>query len=644
MWLKKSDFNNNVETIKKNLNITDNLNQILHSLNQKGHQSLIVGGAIRDALLGKKPKDIDVEVYGMNMADLAEHLKPYGHVDVVGAKFGIIKLREFINFNDPSTQAKLKQLFAGTSLENADFYQPQVQQAVLTKIKEASKLNPKSPEYNAALRDPDMHKLLNSRDLIEDLSPEYDFGVPRKDSKTGVKHTDFDVQVDPDMTPKEAFGRRDLTINAIGYNPINEEIHDYYGGVKDLHEGVLRATTPAFAEDPLRVWRIMQFATRLKTPDGKMFTVDPQTAKMSQAIAKEYLESKQKGAATLPKERIEEEFNKALLKGKHYDNFFEVLAQLGLDQVYPQLGKMTGVQQDQTWHPEGNVDIHTQHTMNYMKQLIDRINAERAQNNIPALSNDEVLVRMYSMLLHDAAKPHTTYIKKDKEGRSRITSPGHEHMGGDVALDFLNDIGVKKSIIRQVEPLIRNHMAYLPYMQTKNTTSNIRKLAEKLHPANIETLIHIIEADHSGRPPLPQGLKAEPKQMWDHAKKERVDLQKMPPIIKGEHVQPFYKNHPLGVQGKHIGQAVQDAHQAWLQAKFHTHDEGMEWMLQYLRPRAALLNQQNAKTLLPTHMHNNIRTLTQEAWQEQINAAQNQTDFNLQNWIDNHPQNQNIEL
>ncbi len=65
--------------------------EIIQKLNDRDNLALIVGGAVRDAILGiAKPKDIDIEVYQINYNDLMEFLSQYGRVDLVGKKFGVI--------------------------------------------------------------------------------------------------------------------------------------------------------------------------------------------------------------------------------------------------------------------------------------------------------------------------------------------------------------------------------------------------------------------------------------------------------------------------------------------------------------------------------------------------------------------------
>ena len=101
----------------------------------------------------------------------------------------------------------------------------------------------------------------------------YDFSLPRRDSRIGRSHRDFLVTFDPGITPEEAAGRRDFTINAMAFDPVVNQLLDFFGGREDLKNRILRATSSAFREDPLRVLRGMQFACRFS------LTVDPVTAR-----------------------------------------------------------------------------------------------------------------------------------------------------------------------------------------------------------------------------------------------------------------------------------------------------------------------------------------------------------------------------
>ena len=58
-----------------------------------GGRALLVGGCVRDAVLGVPASDLDVEVYGIDPAKLIDLLEGCFQIDLVGANFGIIKLR-----------------------------------------------------------------------------------------------------------------------------------------------------------------------------------------------------------------------------------------------------------------------------------------------------------------------------------------------------------------------------------------------------------------------------------------------------------------------------------------------------------------------------------------------------------------------
>ena len=87
--------------------------------------------------------------------------------------------------------------------------------------------------------------------------------LPRIDSKVGPGHKGIAVQGDPHMGIEQAARRRDLTINALAYDPIEDELLDPFGGLQDLKHGILRPVdSNTFVEDPLRALRVLQFAAR----------------------------------------------------------------------------------------------------------------------------------------------------------------------------------------------------------------------------------------------------------------------------------------------------------------------------------------------------------------------------------------------
>ena len=124
-----------------------------------------------------------------------------------------------------------------------------------------------------------------------------DIALPRKEKKTGVGHRGFDVTLATEE--REASKRRDFTINALMYDIEGEQILDYWQGLADLDQRILRVIDKvSFAEDSLRVLRAMQFAARFG------FKVEPESCEVCCQIPLD----------DLPRERIFLEFEK-MFKG-----------------------------------------------------------------------------------------------------------------------------------------------------------------------------------------------------------------------------------------------------------------------------------------------------------------------------------------
>ena len=382
-----------------------------------------------------------------------------------------------------------------------------------------------------------------------------DFSLPRRDSKTGSTHRDFLTTFDPDITPKEAASRRDFTINAMAFDPIANELLDYFGGREDLENRVLRATSEAFREDPLRVLRGMQFACRFN------LTIEPDTAAECRAIVNEY--------PTIARERVAEEFMKWAIKGIECGRIAEYLAATGWLVHFPEIAQLKGVPQDPEWHPEGGVDIHTMHVVDAAARIATR----------DSLEADERAVLLFAALAHDFAKPATTALR-DRNGIPRWTAHGHEAAGGPLARAFLDRIGIKPGIVDQVVPLVENHLAHSS-LRNDVTPRTVRRLALRLAPANITQLMRLIEADHSGRPPLAAGLPESAIRIRDMAAAQAVATKPQSPLILGRHVLPYFDNRP----GPHIGEVTRAAYEAQTDGAFSTEEEALKWLGDFISTR-----------------------------------------------------------
>ena len=88
------------------------------------------------------------------------------------------------------------------------------------------------------------------------------YALARTERKTAAGHAGFVCRASADVTLVEDLARRDLTINAIAEDEHGALI-DPHRGQCDIAERVLRHVSPAFAEDPLRVFRVARFAAQL---------------------------------------------------------------------------------------------------------------------------------------------------------------------------------------------------------------------------------------------------------------------------------------------------------------------------------------------------------------------------------------------
>lgn len=223
-----------------------------------------------------------------------------------------------------------------------------------------------------------------------------EYALARKERKTGVGHTAFDIISDPSVTLEDDLSRRDLTINAIARDEETGEIVDPYGGVEDLKNGVLRHVSEAFAEDPLRVLRVARFASRYA---DKGFTVHPDTIElMKKIVASGEIES-------LPQERIWGEVSKSFSSPRP-SVFFSVLRQCGaLKVIAPEIDALYGVPQPEAHHPEIDSGIHTEMVLDRAVQL--------APGNVAVA---------YAALTHDLGKGLTPrdqwpqHINHEKDG------------------------------------------------------------------------------------------------------------------------------------------------------------------------------------------------------------------------------------
>ena len=137
------------------------------------------------------------------------------------------------------------------------------------------------------------------------------------------------IGIDP-ATPEEDAQRRDFTINGMFYDPIEDRLHDYVEGCKDIKAGVVRAIgvpDDRFAEDRLRMMRAIRYAARFH------FVIENTTIEAIADHASELLEA-------VAVERVWQEFEK-MARYPHFDIALITMHRLGLLQViFPSLASI----------------------------------------------------------------------------------------------------------------------------------------------------------------------------------------------------------------------------------------------------------------------------------------------------------------
>jgi tRNA nucleotidyltransferase (CCA-adding enzyme) len=370
---------------------------------------------------------------------------------------------------------------------------------------------------------------------------EYDFSLPRSDSKTGVGHKSFRVEVDPTMTVKKASSRRDFTMNAIMYSISERELIDPHNGNYDLADGVLRHVSSEFVEDPLRPLRAMQFAGRFH-----MYVAD-ETCDICKSILPEY--------SSLPPSRIWGEWEKWASKSTVPSAGLEALQDIGWLELYPEINNLVGLEQDKEWHPEGCVWLHTLHTVDAANKIAIR----------EKLSKKDRTILLFAALCHDFGKVTTTCLNE----AGRISSPEHDKRGYDLAVSFMQSIGAPNEITEAVATLTKEHMIHV---SGKLSPRAVRRLSVRISgKTTIELLSHLIEADHSGRPPLPK--KHPCPELIEIAKELNVQLEKPAAFLLGRHL------IELGMKpGKEMGVVLKKAYELQLDGEHNSFEEAFEWL------------------------------------------------------------------
>ena len=208
--------------------------EIIRTLRERGYDAYLVGGCVRDILLGREPADYDIATN----ATPDEVMRIFPRTWAVGAQFGV----------------------------------------VLVPVDHQITRSPEITDATPAEAD----KLASRAHAIE-------VATFRSDGLyTDGRHPD---EVTFSKQAKEDVQRRDFTINGLLLDPTDERILDYVGGLSDLRHQIIRTIGSAgkrFAEDKLRMLRAIRFAARFGyTIDGETFAAIQRLAPTIHQVSKE---------------------------------------------------------------------------------------------------------------------------------------------------------------------------------------------------------------------------------------------------------------------------------------------------------------------------------------------------------------------
>ena len=247
--------------------------KVLYRLHQNGYVAYLVGGSVRDLLLGRRPKDFDIGT----SAHPYQVKRLFKNCWIIGRRFRLAHVR-----------------FGPKIVEVATF-----------------------------------RRQLSAEELAaaDERAPGIPVGAVPGDAAESEGHSDRLLHRDNTFgTPEEDAFRRDFTINALFYDIGTFSIIDYTGGLRDLQDGLVRAIgdpVVRFQEDPVRMLRAVAMAARLG------FRID---APIDEAIAAHRADLARSAPA-----RLMEELYKLLRSGAAERAFHLLAERRLLEPIAPEL-------------------------------------------------------------------------------------------------------------------------------------------------------------------------------------------------------------------------------------------------------------------------------------------------------------------
>jgi len=286
-----------------------------------------------------------------------------------------------------------------------------------------------------------------------------EYALARKERSTGSSTMDFSCET-ANVTLEEDLARRDLTMNAMAMNS-EGTIIDPFDGQFDIENKVLRHTSEAFREDPVRVLRLARFRARL----GYDWKIAPATKVLVYDMWPEL--------QTLQPDRVWKELSRVLME-PHPRLFFDTLFECGvLEDIFPEIHNLTQTREGSKHHREASV---YEHTMMMLELLTNS-------------SKPYGLTLRLAVLFHDIGKP-ATY-------KSKGNSSGHEDilLVEEPIIKYIPVSAIRKDVLT----LVTNHTKIYKLHEMNNKSIAKFLYSYKRDRALLVKQCDLAKADDEGR-------------------------------------------------------------------------------------------------------------------------------------------------
>lgn len=328
--------------------------------------------------------------------------------------------------------------------------------------------------------------------------PNFDFALPRIEKKVGKGHIGFEVEIHEHMDLYQASLRRDFTINALLYEYSSGKVYDFHHGIDDIkHKCLSMVNEKTFQEDPLRVLRAAQFASRFG------YHIDEKLKRYCLTMVEHHM------LDDLSDERVYQEYCKLLMASQPSIGLTFLMDIKALPTC---IQALKDTMQRQDYHPEGNVFNHT-------LLVVDLAALVKEKTSNP-------LGFMWASFLHDLGKPVVT----TPEGHAK----GHPAAGCKVFDEQLDWLIKDHKLRKYIKTLIFYHMHLMNMTRNHSKDISYYRLLKGIDGIlPIEDLILISKCDKMGR--LRDGSKdIQAMDAYLNEKMARLGTKALAPVIDGK--------------------------------------------------------------------------------------------------------------